>query len=85
MINDKYIKASDAFNLITDFAGTADTKAAYRAFWKAGWAIRNMPAAIITCEDCRHSILTEGGKNYCCVNECACLGYCGNAEPKGYA
>lgn len=41
----KYIDAEKAFEEITDFAGSANTKGAYGAFWKAAKHVRAMPAA----------------------------------------
>ena len=39
----KYIDAEKAFEDLTDFAGSATTKAAYAAFWKSAKHVRAMP------------------------------------------
>ena len=44
MANEKrLIDVNEAFEMITDFAGQAETRSAYAAFWKAGKAIQQMP------------------------------------------
>ena len=44
MANEKrLIDANDAFEIVTDLAGQADTKGAYKAFWEAARAIQKMP------------------------------------------
>ena len=44
MVNDKrLIDANEAFEIVTDLAGQADTKGAYKAFWTAARAIQKMP------------------------------------------
>ena len=46
MKNEKLlVDANDAFEIVTDLAGQADTKGAYKAFWEAARAIQKMPAA----------------------------------------
>jgi hypothetical protein len=43
MANEKrLIDANEAFEMITDFAGQAETKSAYAAFWKSAKAIQQM-------------------------------------------
>ena len=54
----KLIDSDKVYEIITDFAGKAETKSAYSAFWKSAKAIKNMPAIdaeqIVHCEDCKH-------------------------------
>jgi NADH pyrophosphatase NudC (nudix superfamily) len=38
-----YIDREKAFEVITDFAGTATTKSVYAAFWKAANALKRLP------------------------------------------
>ena len=40
----RYVNADEAFEIATEFAGQADTKSAYAAFWKVAKAIQKMPA-----------------------------------------
>lgn len=40
----KYIDIDEAFEVITDFAGQAETKSAYGAYWKAAKAIKKLPS-----------------------------------------
>lgn len=43
----KYINVDEAFEVITDFAGRAETKSAYGAYWKAAKAIKKLTSVII--------------------------------------
>lgn len=40
----KYIDVDEAFEVITDFAGQAETKSAYGAYWKAAKALKKLPS-----------------------------------------
>lgn len=40
----RLIDADKAFEIATEFAGQADTKSAYAAFWKVAKALQEMPA-----------------------------------------
>lgn len=40
----RLIDSNEAFEMIIEFAGQAETKSAYAAVWKAGKAIQKMPA-----------------------------------------
>lgn len=44
----KYIDVDEAFEVITDFAGQAETKSAYGAYWKAAKAIKNLPSVSVS-------------------------------------
>lgn len=52
------IDKNKAYDIITDFAGTADTKSAYSAFWKSAKAIKKMKninaEQVVHCEDCKN-------------------------------
>lgn len=53
-----YIEREKAFEAITDFAGTATTKAAYSAFWKSAKVLNTLPTAdveeVVRCKNCKH-------------------------------
>lgn len=36
----------------------------------------------VYCTECIHRESVGGGKDYCCVNMCACMGYCSVGERK---
>ena len=49
------IDKNKAYDIITDFAGTASTKSAYSAFWKSAKAIKSMENInIVHCKDCKN-------------------------------
>lgn len=70
-----FINKEKAFEIITDFAGTATTKSAYAAFWKAATALQKLPDSNV--EEVIHAkweINCDGYYPYC--------SHC-KAEPKG--
>ena len=54
----EYIEREVAFDMITDLAGMATTKAAYAAIWKSAKELNKIPAAyiaeIVRCKDCKN-------------------------------
>lgn len=55
----KYIDADKAFETITDFAGRAETKGIYAAFWKSAKAVKKMPAADVEPVVHAHWLISE--------------------------
>lgn len=45
MAEKEYIERERAYEIITDLAGSATTKAAYAAIWKCAQTLKNIPAA----------------------------------------
>lgn len=68
MTEKKYIEQKTAFEMITDLAGSATTKAAYAAIWKAAKELNKIPAAdveeVVRCKDCKYF---RTKPNYCSV------------------
>ena len=63
----EYIEQEKAYELASDFAGQASTKAEYSAYWKVARAINELPAAdvvkVVRCGQCKHAtedIIVEG-------------------------
>ncbi len=72
----RLIDANEAVELVLDFAGQAETKSAYAAFWKAGNAIKQMPT--VDAVEVVHGRWIEHPNSY--ENYC---GYCGAKKDGG--
>jgi hypothetical protein len=64
----KYIDVDEAFEVITDFAGQAETKSAYSAYWKAAKAIKGLTSVNMA------AVRTGRWVQHCFEIECSACG-----------
>lgn len=81
MVEKGFIDREVAFDMITDLAGMATTKAAYAAIWKSAKELNKIPAAdvvkVVRCKDCKYLMFSD------CYGECG-RGYLGIVRPDCY-
>lgn len=90
----KFNKGDSVFFLMQDGKSVLDSQLKPRMYksveackghypaWRDGEAGIIEYAPIVRCKDCIHRETVEGGKDYCCINMCACMGYCSVGEKR---
>lgn len=67
-IEKNFIDVEEAFETIIDFAGQAETKSAYGAYWKAAKALKKLPSVSMP------TIRTGRWEQHCFEIECSVCG-----------